>query len=44
MMQRKDSHLAVVDVGQSKIRVLVADVRDGAVRYCGHAVEPARGI
>lgn len=44
MMQRKDSHLAVVDVGQAKIRVLVADVRDGAVRYCGHAVESARGI
>ncbi len=44
MMQRKDSHLAVVDVGQAQIRVLVADVRDGAVRYCGHAVEPARGF
>jgi cell division protein FtsA len=44
MMQRKDSHLAVVDVGQAKIRVLVADVRDGALRYCGHAEEPAQGV
>ena len=44
MTQRQESFLAVLDAGHSKIRVLVADLQDGAVRYRAHAVVDARGM
>lgn len=44
MAHRQDSFLAVLDAGNSKIRVLVADLHDGAVRYKAHAVVDARGM
>ncbi|HUZ05631.1 MAG TPA: cell division protein FtsA, partial [Acidobacteriaceae bacterium] len=44
MAQRQESMLAVLDAGNSKIRVLVADLQDGAVRYRAHAVVDAQGM
>ncbi len=44
MAQRQESMLAVLDAGNSKIRVLVADLQDGAVRYRAHAAVDAHGM
>ncbi|HEX4022918.1 MAG TPA: cell division protein FtsA [Acidobacteriaceae bacterium] len=44
MAQQQESLLVVLDAGNAKIRVLVADLQDGAVRYRAHAVVEARGM
>jgi cell division protein FtsA len=44
MNPRQDTLIAVVDAGSSKICVLVAELKDGALRYRGHGIEPARGM
>jgi cell division protein FtsA len=44
MNPRQENLIAVVDAGSSKICVLVAELRDGVLRYRGHGIEPARGM
>ena len=36
--------LAVLDVGSSKTRMLVAELHEGSLRYRGHAVAPSAGM
>jgi cell division protein FtsA len=43
-MSHPDGLLAVLDAGSSKIRVLIAQVRDGALRYRGHGIADAVGM
>lgn len=44
-MSHRDSNLLVaLDAGSSKVRVLVAEVVEGALRYRGHAIVPAEGM
>jgi len=41
-MSQHDNILAVLDAGSSRVRVLIAEVQDGALRYRGHGIaEPA---
>lgn len=35
--------LAVLDLGTSKTRILVAEIRDGLLHYAGHGVVPSQG-
>jgi cell division protein FtsA len=44
MSQRQDSVITVLDVGSSQIRVLVADLNDGALRYRGHGIVDSAGM
>ena len=43
-MSQPDNLLAVLDAGSSKIRVLIAEVREGALRYRGHGIAGAVGM
>ncbi len=44
MKEKTDGLITVLDAGSSKIRVLVAELNEGALRYRGHGVVPAKGI
>lgn len=41
---REDSVIAVLDVGTSKIRMLVAELHEGSLRYRGHGIAPSAGM
>ena len=43
-MSQQDNVIAVLDAGSSKIRVLIAEVHEGALRYRGHGVADAAGM
>ncbi len=43
-MSQHDNILAVLDAGSSKVRVLIAEVQDGALRYRGHGIADAAGM
>jgi cell division protein FtsA len=43
-MSQQDNILAVLDVGSSKIRALIAEIHEGAIRYRGHGVADAAGM
>jgi cell division protein FtsA len=44
MSQKTDNLIAVLDMGSSKTRVLIAELNDGALRYRGHGIVDAAGI
>ncbi len=44
MSHRHSNLLVALDAGSSKIRVLVAEVVEGALRYRGHAIVPSEGM
>jgi len=44
MSQKSEDLLTVLDAGSSKIRVLVAELHEGALRYRAHSVVPAEGM
>jgi cell division protein FtsA len=44
MSQQADNLIAVLDAGSSKIRVLIAELNDGALRYRGHGIVEAAGM
>jgi len=44
MSQQADNLIAVLDVGSSKTRVLVAELNEGALRYRGHGIVDSAGI
>jgi cell division protein FtsA len=44
MSQQPENIIAVLDAGSSKIRVLVAEIHEGALRYRGHGVVDAAGM
>ena len=44
MSERADNLITVLDAGSNKIRVLVADLNEGALRYRGHGVVDAIGM
>jgi cell division protein FtsA len=44
MSQKSDDLLTVIDCGSSKIRVLVAELHEGALRYRSHSVVDAAGM
>ncbi|WP_446742399.1 cell division protein FtsA [Silvibacterium acidisoli] len=43
MSQHPDNLIAVVDMGSSKTRVLIAEINDGALRYRGHGIVDSAG-
>jgi cell division protein FtsA len=43
MSQKNEDLLTVLDAGSAKIRVLVAELHDGALRYRAHSVVDAQG-
>jgi cell division protein FtsA len=43
-MRQQDNIIAVLDAGSSKIRVLIAEVHEGALRYRGHGICDAAGM
>jgi cell division protein FtsA len=42
--ERSDGLITVLDVGSARVRVLVAEVVEGALRHRGHGAAPARGM
>ena len=44
MSQQPENILAVLDAGSAKVRVLIAEIHEGALRYRGHGVAPAAGM
>jgi cell division protein FtsA len=44
MSQKTEDLITVLDAGSSKIRVLVAELHDGALRYRAHSVVNAEGM
>ena len=40
--ERNEGLITVLDAGSSKMRVLVAEVQDGVLRYRGHGIEAAQ--
>lgn len=44
MSQQADNLIAVLDVGSSKTRVLVAELNEGALRYRGHGIVDSAGM
>lgn len=44
MAEREQSGIAVLDAGSAKVRVLVGEVADGAIRYLAHSAVEARGV
>ncbi len=42
--ERQDSLITVLDVGSARVRALVAEVVDGALRYRGHGTTIAKGM
>ena len=43
-MSQPDNIIAVLDAGSSRIRVLVAEIHEGALRYRGHGTAEAAGM
>jgi cell division protein FtsA len=43
-MSQQDNIIAVLDAGSSKVRVLIAEVHEGALRYRGHGIADAAGM
>ncbi len=43
-MSQQENIIAVLDVGSSKIRVLIAEVTENALRYRGHGLADAAGM
>ena len=43
-MRQQDNIIAVLDAGSRKIRVLIAEVHEGALRYRGHGICDAAGM
>ena len=43
-MSQQENIIAVLDAGSSKIRVLIAEVHEGALRYRGHGIAEAAGM
>jgi cell division protein FtsA len=43
-VSQQDNIIAVLDAGSSKIRVLIAEVHENALRYRGHGVADAAGM
>ncbi len=44
MTDREQGNIAVFDAGSAKVRALVGEIVDGAIRYRGHSVVDARGM
>jgi cell division protein FtsA len=44
LSQQPDNIVAVLDMGSSKVRVLIAEIHEGALRYRGHGIAPAAGM
>jgi cell division protein FtsA len=44
MTPKQEGVLAVLDVGTSKTRVLVAELHEGSLRYRGHGIAPSAGM
>lgn len=44
MSQQPDNTIAVLDAGSSKVRALVAEIHEGALRYRGHGVVDSAGM
>ncbi len=44
MSQQPENAIAVMDVGSAKVRVLVAEIQEGALRYRGHGIADAEGM
>ncbi len=44
MTAQTDPILAALDLGSSRVRMLVAEVREGALRYRGHGEAPGAGM
>src|ERR1700749_1356965 len=44
MSQKSEDLLTVLDAGSSRIRVLVAELHEGALRYRAHSVVNAEGM
>ncbi|HZZ40069.1 MAG TPA: cell division protein FtsA [Acidobacteriaceae bacterium] len=44
MSQQPDNTIAVLDAGSSKVRALVAEINEGALRYRGHGIVDAAGM
>ena len=42
--ERNDGLITVLDVGSARVRVVVAEVADGALRYRGHGSTAAKGM
>jgi hypothetical protein len=43
-MSQQENIIAVLDAGSSKVRVLIAEVHEGALRYRGHGITDAAGM
>ena len=43
-MSQPENIIAVLDAGSSKVRVLIAEVHEGALRYRGHGIADAAGM
>ncbi len=44
LSQQPDNTIAVLDAGSSKVRALVAEIHEGALRYRGHGVVDSAGM
>ena len=44
MSQQPENIIAVLDAGSAKVRVLVAEIQEGALRYRGHGIANAAGM
>jgi cell division protein FtsA len=44
LSQQPDNTIAVLDAGSSKVRALVAEINEGALRYRGHGVVESAGM
>ena len=44
MSQNRDDLIVVLDIGSASTRVLVAELNEGAPRYCGHGVVESAGM
>jgi cell division protein FtsA len=44
LSQQPENVIAVMDVGSAKVRVLVAEIQEGALRYRGHGMADAAGM
>ncbi|MFP5228398.1 MAG: cell division protein FtsA [Acidobacteriota bacterium] len=43
-MSQAENVIAVLDAGSSKVRVLIAEIHEGALRYRGHGIADAAGM
>jgi cell division protein FtsA len=44
MSQNRDDLIVVLDIGSAWTRVLVAELNEGALRYCGHGIVGSAGM